>query len=163
MTTNILKSIRGKQHFMPGAAIAEKSPKITQVQFAQNARNLYQSAQFGKKINIIFISHALIDIYLPPHFICTLTSNNRLFTYHSWAYLLFLSLGVPYISLYLKSNQLTRSIFSMNSKLPIKGMMLWCQICGHGGHYMEMKQWFKTHDQCPSGCQHKCFNVKNRP
>lgn len=40
----------------------------------------------------------------------------------------------------------------------VNGLNLWCQICGHGGHYPEMKQWFmQPNASCPSGCGHVCF------
>ena len=40
----------------------------------------------------------------------------------------------------------------------IKGLNLWCQICGHGGHFPEMKIWFeKPNASCPTGCGHVCF------
>jgi len=40
----------------------------------------------------------------------------------------------------------------------IKGLELWCQICGHGGHFSEMKSWFAKKDaSCASGCGHYCF------
>jgi len=47
-------------------------------------------------------------------------------------------------------------------KMPVKGLMLWCQICGHGGHYKEIYEWFKSNSECPSGCSHKCFYIKNK-
>jgi hypothetical protein len=40
----------------------------------------------------------------------------------------------------------------------VKGLNLWCQICGHGGHFPEMKRWFeRPNSSCPSGCGHVCF------
>lgn len=40
----------------------------------------------------------------------------------------------------------------------VKGLNLWCQICGHGGHFPEMKAWFtRQNASCPSGCGHVCF------
>jgi hypothetical protein len=40
----------------------------------------------------------------------------------------------------------------------VKGLNLWCQICGHGGHFPEMKSWFERPEaSCPSGCGHVCF------
>lgn len=39
-----------------------------------------------------------------------------------------------------------------------RGMILWCQICGHGGHVKEMKKWFSEKNAtCPAGCGHACF------
>ena len=26
--------------------------------------------------------------------------------------------------------------------LPVKGLMIWCQVCSHGGHLTEVKDWF---------------------
>eukprot|EP01016_Furgasonia_blochmanni_P034063 TRINITY_DN3631_c0_g1_i18.p1 TRINITY_DN3631_c0_g1~~TRINITY_DN3631_c0_g1_i18.p1 ORF type:complete len:230 (+),score=22.65 TRINITY_DN3631_c0_g1_i18:67-756(+) len=42
-------------------------------------------------------------------------------------------------------------------KMPVRGLMLWCQICGHGGHLTEVKQWFEMNNECPTGCGHKCY------
>ena len=43
-------------------------------------------------------------------------------------------------------------------QMPIRGLQLWCQICGHGGHFREMKNWFSHKDaHCPTGCGHLCF------
>ena len=40
----------------------------------------------------------------------------------------------------------------------VTGLNLWCQICGHGGHYSDMKAWFSHKDAtCASGCGHSCF------
>jgi len=47
---------------------------------------------------------------------------------------------------------------------PVKGMYVWCQGCGHGGHLAHMQGWFKDHGQklCPSGCAHLCtFSAKS--
>ncbi|KAL4495006.1 hypothetical protein ABPG72_015706 [Tetrahymena utriculariae] len=43
-------------------------------------------------------------------------------------------------------------------KLPVKGLLLWCQVCAHGGHAKELSQWFKTNSECPTGCGHNCFS-----
>ncbi|EAS01120.2 WD domain, G-beta repeat protein (macronuclear) [Tetrahymena thermophila SB210] len=43
-------------------------------------------------------------------------------------------------------------------KLPVKGLLLWCQVCAHGGHAKELSQWFKTNTECPTGCGHNCFS-----
>ena len=40
---------------------------------------------------------------------------------------------------------------------PVRGLMHWCPICGHGGHLECMKLWFKGHSTCPSGCGHDCY------
>ena len=41
---------------------------------------------------------------------------------------------------------------------PIKGLMHWCPVCGHGGHLACTQMWFKTKGNagCPSGCGHHC-------
>jgi hypothetical protein len=40
----------------------------------------------------------------------------------------------------------------------VNGLTLWCQICGHGGHFPEMKRWFERPTaSCPTGCGHVCF------
>lgn len=42
---------------------------------------------------------------------------------------------------------------------PVKGLMHWCPVCGHGGHLQCTKMWFETKAlaACPSGCGHHCF------
>ena len=40
--------------------------------------------------------------------------------------------------------------------LPVKGLQMWCQGCGHGGHLSCMRSWFAGCDSCPAGCLHKC-------
>lgn len=43
-------------------------------------------------------------------------------------------------------------------QMPVRGLQLWCQVCGHGGHFREMKNWFSKKDAlCPTGCGHLCF------
>lgn len=39
---------------------------------------------------------------------------------------------------------------------PVKGLLKWCQICGHGGHPECMNRWFSLQEVCPTGCGHKC-------
>ncbi|PVV03036.1 hypothetical protein BB560_002510 [Smittium megazygosporum] len=41
---------------------------------------------------------------------------------------------------------------------PVTGMYIWCQGCGHGGHYDHLAYWFEEQNQhsCPSGCGHYC-------
>ncbi|EGC35117.1 hypothetical protein DICPUDRAFT_55360 [Dictyostelium purpureum] len=43
-------------------------------------------------------------------------------------------------------------------RLPVKGVFVWCQGCGHGGHLDHMKSWFIDNKQksCPTGCTHIC-------
>ena len=45
-----------------------------------------------------------------------------------------------------------------NSQKPIKGLIMWCQICSHSGHMKEIAEWFKTNKECPVGCGHRCFD-----
>lgn len=40
--------------------------------------------------------------------------------------------------------------------IPVKGLYVWCQGCGHGGHLLHLKEWFESKKYCPSGCGHKC-------
>jgi hypothetical protein len=40
---------------------------------------------------------------------------------------------------------------------PVKGLLHWCQICGHGGHVDCVKKWFQRFEVCPSGCGHRCL------
>ncbi|XP_047136789.1 GATOR2 complex protein WDR24 isoform X1 [Hydra vulgaris] len=40
--------------------------------------------------------------------------------------------------------------------IPVKGLYLWCQGCGHGGHLNHIKSWFSEQKFCPIGCGHKC-------
>lgn len=44
---------------------------------------------------------------------------------------------------------------------PVCGLMLWCQVCGHGGHKKCIRNWFdriapNRAASCPSGCGHVC-------
>eukprot|EP00003_Mantamonas_plastica_P002587 TRINITY_DN1197_c0_g1_i4.p1 TRINITY_DN1197_c0_g1~~TRINITY_DN1197_c0_g1_i4.p1 ORF type:complete len:724 (+),score=210.90 TRINITY_DN1197_c0_g1_i4:452-2623(+) len=39
---------------------------------------------------------------------------------------------------------------------PVKGMFVWCDGCGHGGHLKHIKEWFSEQGVCPSGCGHQC-------
>jgi len=45
---------------------------------------------------------------------------------------------------------------------PVKGIYVWCQACGHGGHHNCALEWFKYHEQCPTGCGHKCNLFEKR-
>ncbi|KJE91137.1 WD repeat domain-containing protein [Capsaspora owczarzaki ATCC 30864] len=38
----------------------------------------------------------------------------------------------------------------------VKGLYVWCQGCGHGGHITHMQDWFSKHTLCPAGCLHHC-------
>ncbi|KAL8586391.1 hypothetical protein ACOMHN_023006 [Nucella lapillus] len=39
---------------------------------------------------------------------------------------------------------------------PVKGVMLWCQGCLHGGHIHHIMEWLASNTQCPAGCGHAC-------
>lgn len=41
---------------------------------------------------------------------------------------------------------------------PVKGLLNWCQVCGHGGHPSCVKKWYEKFEMCPSGCGHKCVS-----
>ncbi|XP_049850927.1 GATOR complex protein WDR24-like [Schistocerca gregaria] len=45
----------------------------------------------------------------------------------------------------------------------VKGIFVWCQVCGHGGHSKHMKQWFSTQTNCPMGCGHACQPMRSVP
>jgi len=38
----------------------------------------------------------------------------------------------------------------------VRGLFIWCQGCGHGGHVGHMQAWFATSAQCPAACGHLC-------
>jgi len=38
----------------------------------------------------------------------------------------------------------------------VKGLFVWCQVCGHGGHLQHMQDWLKKNRKCPAGCGHEC-------
>ncbi|XP_064395171.1 GATOR2 complex protein WDR24-like [Halichondria panicea] len=38
----------------------------------------------------------------------------------------------------------------------VRGLVVWCQVCGHGGHLQHITQWHKNYEQCPAGCGHQC-------
>ncbi len=44
---------------------------------------------------------------------------------------------------------------------PGKGLWVWCQGCGHGGHLAHLIDWFKTERACPTGCSHMCLSDPN--
>ena len=39
----------------------------------------------------------------------------------------------------------------------VKGLFVWCQGCGHGGHIDHMRKWFEQSLECPAGCGHNCL------
>ena len=47
-------------------------------------------------------------------------------------------------------------LFYINSNTTVRGLLAWCQGCGHGGHLRHIKDWFKKYRNCPTGCGHKC-------
>ena len=40
--------------------------------------------------------------------------------------------------------------------LPTRGLFVWCQGCGHGGHAEHLRDWFAENIECPAGCGHRC-------
>jgi len=38
----------------------------------------------------------------------------------------------------------------------VRGLLVWCQGCGHGGHVHHVKEWIKEKRGCPAGCGHHC-------
>ncbi|XP_028401189.1 GATOR complex protein WDR24-like isoform X2 [Dendronephthya gigantea] len=38
----------------------------------------------------------------------------------------------------------------------VRGLLAWCQGCGHGGHLRHIKDWFQKYRSCPTGCGHNC-------
>eukprot|EP01114_Cavostelium_apophysatum_P021295 TRINITY_DN7390_c0_g2_i3.p1 TRINITY_DN7390_c0_g2~~TRINITY_DN7390_c0_g2_i3.p1 ORF type:complete len:819 (-),score=175.70 TRINITY_DN7390_c0_g2_i3:171-2627(-) len=38
----------------------------------------------------------------------------------------------------------------------VKGLYVWCQTCGHGGHLKHISEWFSQEKYCPAGCPHAC-------
>lgn len=51
--------------------------------------------------------------------------------------------------------------------LPVRGLLMWCQVCGHGGHALEMRNWWqgasKTQKRmCPEpSCTHMCSSLSS--
>ena len=43
-------------------------------------------------------------------------------------------------------------------ELLVRGLYVWCQGCGHGGHAEHMEEWFSTSRVCPTGCMHRCVD-----
>ena len=43
-------------------------------------------------------------------------------------------------------------------ELPVNGLLLYCPLCGCGGHYDHLIDWFKRHDDCPSACGCRCVD-----
>lgn len=42
-------------------------------------------------------------------------------------------------------------------QLPVRGVHVWCQGCGHGGHAYCLRAWFSRGVECPTGCGHVCL------
>jgi len=38
----------------------------------------------------------------------------------------------------------------------VRGLFAFCECCKHGGHTAHLKEWFTTHETCPSGCGCRC-------
>ncbi|XP_031417191.1 GATOR complex protein WDR24 [Clupea harengus] len=38
----------------------------------------------------------------------------------------------------------------------VRGLFVWCQGCGHGGHLEHMGSWLRDNTHCPTGCGHLC-------
>lgn len=36
--------------------------------------------------------------------------------------------------------------------MPVRGLLNWCPLCGHGGHLECTRKWFKKSVTCPAGC-----------
>lgn len=53
------------------------------------------------------------------------------------------------------------SLVCIICRLSVKGSANFCLACGHGGHTIHMKNWFKTERTCPSGCKCKCLFETN--
>jgi uncharacterized membrane protein YgcG len=45
---------------------------------------------------------------------------------------------------------------------PVSGLLQWCAVCGHGGHFRCLQRWFREakNRQCPSGCGHRCCSPR---
>jgi len=41
-------------------------------------------------------------------------------------------------------------------RVPVRGLFVWCQGCGHGGHLLHVREWYNLNTHCPTGCGHKC-------
>jgi len=39
---------------------------------------------------------------------------------------------------------------------PVRGLMITCLFCGHGGHPAHVRRWFAEHDKCAAGCGCRC-------
>ncbi|KAK7078549.1 GATOR complex protein wdr59 [Halocaridina rubra] len=41
--------------------------------------------------------------------------------------------------------------------IAVKGASNFCVVCGHGGHTYHMLDWFRDHNECPTGCGCHCM------
>lgn len=41
-------------------------------------------------------------------------------------------------------------------RIPCRGYYAFCGVCFHGGHLDHIRNWFRQHDECPTGCGHRC-------
>jgi len=49
---------------------------------------------------------------------------------------------------------------SGSNKLQHPKLLIWCQICGHGGHFDHMTKWFQQGKKClVANCSHQCQSV----
>jgi hypothetical protein len=46
-------------------------------------------------------------------------------------------------------------------RIPVRGAVNHCVVCGHGGHTVHMYNWFAQSDQCPTGCGCLCLQEQN--
>ena len=42
-------------------------------------------------------------------------------------------------------------------RMPVRGSVNHCVVCGHGGHTVHMFNWFAQSEQCPTGCGCLCL------
>jgi len=48
-------------------------------------------------------------------------------------------------------------------RVSVKGLSSFCLVCGHGGHEMHMRDWFKKFEFCPLGCGCNCLQHMQTP
>jgi len=59
--------------------------------------------------------------------------------------------------IFFKSFKILIWVINLSQK-PIKGLLIWCQVCSHSGHIKEIEEWFAKNKECPVGCGHRCFD-----
>eukprot|EP00736_Rhodelphis_marinus_P004061 Rmarinus@m.10966 len=42
---------------------------------------------------------------------------------------------------------------------PLRGLQVWCKLCGHGGHREHIVDWFRCESECAAGCGCKCMAI----